>query len=379
MDTSLKHVAYTGDLSWRIVPDNEGKYWFAFVTHTPDGGKDIFIGYPGIEDYIRLTTHTKDDYAPAWSPDGDALAFISLRSGNGDIYVIRNLKKVIELRDIKPAKRVQLTNSIGEERDIAWNPDPKAHLIAYSRRVQYPGRVLATFQIQVLDEKRDGKYIYAVTDDPLTHYSMPRWDPHTGSRLLYVGQSIVRELKPVLYLSELEWDADGKLKNKVLEGYKTIIFKNIKTEPAPVVWLSGGKAILCQENRPEQNFPLYSIDLSRWLNKQEGAVSYFKDLHSRFPFIVDFDIRKNNLVFTSQEGEFSTIYLAQIYGEDIEPYEKPEFALSHPTMKRAFSTAYIIGGGAVVAAGAITYFLLQGGEEQVTRIPVPIGRPPSMP
>ncbi len=378
-DSVSEQGNYCGDLDWRIEPDKEGRYWFAFVCETENGGQDIFIGYEGIPDYIRLTGVMEDDYEPRWSPDGKSIAFISERSGNGDIYLLKKIDRVMATSDISKMELVQLSETSGDEMNLAWNPDPKAYLLAYSRRVHYPGRALATYQIEVMDVKRNGKYVYPVTDDPLTHYTRPLWDPQTGGKLLFIGQSIVRELKPVLYLSELTWNKENQLQNKILEGYKTVIMKNIRLDYTPAIWLSGGEGMLVQQDVKEQNYPLYAINIPRWFNQQEGAVEYLEELHSRFPFIMDFDARKNNFVFTAREGEHTKIYIAQIYGEDIAVYDKPAYVLSHPGGGGFFTSAYFLTGSAAAAAGAITYFLLQGGNEQTARVPIPIGRPPSMP
>jgi len=49
----------------------------------------VVSGCPGREPPIRqLTTHTAEDWSPAWSPDGKKIAFISRRAHNADIWVL---------------------------------------------------------------------------------------------------------------------------------------------------------------------------------------------------------------------------------------------------------------------------------------------------
>jgi Tol biopolymer transport system component len=38
---------------------------------------------------VRVTNDAGDDVAPAWSPDGTQLAFVSTRDGNEEIYVMK--------------------------------------------------------------------------------------------------------------------------------------------------------------------------------------------------------------------------------------------------------------------------------------------------
>jgi Tol biopolymer transport system component len=37
---------------------------------------------------MRITNDQGDDVAPAWSPDGSQLTFVSTRNGNEEIHVI---------------------------------------------------------------------------------------------------------------------------------------------------------------------------------------------------------------------------------------------------------------------------------------------------
>jgi dipeptidyl aminopeptidase/acylaminoacyl peptidase len=383
-------VVYNGQLDWRPTLDDQDQQWFAFVSNGTQNNRDIYLGFIGGSNYIRLTIDPAADTQPKWSPDGNSIAFVSARSGDGDIYLIQEVANIIAdlNRNEKNFKMFQLTDTPLRETDLAWNPNPTTRLLAYARQESFSGREVETFQIRVLDLGKKENNVLEVTNDPLSHYTRPSWDPYTGSKLLYIGQSFPQNLAAALYLSELARGDDKQLKNKIMQGYKTEIFKNLYLTGTAMLWLSGGDAILCQEDRPEQNYPLYSININKWLDKKERAVNYFEDLHRAFPYIYEFDVRKNDFLFITQEGEYFKIYLTQVFGDDILPDKLPEysFATTKTTVVssggdggKGSKTKYIVAGGAV-AAGVIAYFLLKDSSPGGTEIEsVPIGRPPSMP
>jgi Tol biopolymer transport system component len=66
----------------------------------------------------------RNAYAPAWSPDGSRLAFVSRRSGDEEIYVARADGASVE----------RLTRSPGPDLSPAWSSDGRR--IAFSRRAE---------------------------------------------------------------------------------------------------------------------------------------------------------------------------------------------------------------------------------------------------
>jgi len=99
---------------------------------SPDGMKVAFISpcltrrdiYEGAKIYLQeFSTNSEpyplpvppgpaSDYDPAWSPDGDRIAFTSTRAGNPDIYVY----------NLKDNSFRQLTNMHYTEKHPAWSP-----------------------------------------------------------------------------------------------------------------------------------------------------------------------------------------------------------------------------------------------------------------
>ena len=59
----------------------------AFVS-LRDGNKEIYIMDGNGENVRRLTNNRASDDAPSWSPNGQEIAFVSNRDGNKEIYVM---------------------------------------------------------------------------------------------------------------------------------------------------------------------------------------------------------------------------------------------------------------------------------------------------
>lgn len=370
-------IIYNGELEWRRQRDHKDRQWFVFVSNGDANNRDLYLGYVGGEQFLRLTFDDAADRNPRWSPDGNSIAFISERSGSGDIYLFEGIDNILRKEVVDDSYRpVRLTDSAFEENDLAWNPNPASRLLAYSKREHFPGRPIETFQIRVMDVRLRGQGILDVTDDPLWHFTRPAWDLQTGSRLAFVGQAVTENLSANLYVAELVYGKDDRLQNKILEGYKTEVFQNIDLGGTPYRWLAGGASLLCREERPEQNYPLYSVNVERWINKEAGAVSYFSDLHGRYPFISEFDVEESTVAFVYREGEHFKVLAAQMEGADLRPAQAPDYALSS-RRGGTFFNKYVVTGGAV-AAGVITYLVLSGGSDE-NRGAVPIGLPPSLP
>jgi TolB protein len=84
----------------------------AFVSNR-DGDVEIYVMKADGSDQIRLTDSPDFDGDPAWSPDGERIAFTSLRDGNGEIYVM----------NADGTNPVRLTNNEAHDWGPAWSPD----------------------------------------------------------------------------------------------------------------------------------------------------------------------------------------------------------------------------------------------------------------
>ncbi|MSS72253.1 MAG: hypothetical protein EXS64_12295 [Candidatus Latescibacteria bacterium] len=142
------------DPSWS--PDGK---WIAFSSDRPQdspsftgdrdfpfGQYDVFVMRPDGSEMRRITNDKAEDVRPTWSPDGKRMAFISDRSGVGNIYVAE-LDSLVEqpavyypTRDsallasrpktIRLPLAYPVTNLLASAQDLHWSPDGKK--IAFS-------------------------------------------------------------------------------------------------------------------------------------------------------------------------------------------------------------------------------------------------------
>jgi TolB protein len=110
-----------------------------------------------------LTTGAWDDEEPSWSPDGTKIAFSSTRTGSGDIYVM----------NADGTGPVRLTDGGQVDRDPAWSPDGTK--IAFIRSpFDYGG------QLYLMDA--DGSEPASPTGSSTKTYYQVDWQPIPGPK-----------------------------------------------------------------------------------------------------------------------------------------------------------------------------------------------------
>ncbi len=138
---------------------------------------------PDDNDFYFYTPEWSDTH-PAWSPDGERLAFSSNRDGDYEIYVLH-----LETGDLR-----QITDDDGSDSHPAWSPD--------GRRIAFSSNRAGQSDIFLIDT--DGGAPVQLTNSPFGAYD-PNWSPD-GRRIAYVAAS---EAAPYGNLDIYVINADG--------------------------------------------------------------------------------------------------------------------------------------------------------------------------
>lgn len=182
----------------------------AVLTPTPQPGQIIYTVQE--EGHLMLYTAQADGtdvqslgvsgWAPAWSPDGDHVAFISDRSGTQQLYVTTAQSNSIS----------QLTHSPGEKSSPGWSPD--------GRRIGFISHGITGSQLHWVD--RDGTDHQIIDDGRVGAISHFAWSPN-GQQILFDAKQDgeLRVYKSTVESTELQvltdfdswwpaWSPDGK-------------------------------------------------------------------------------------------------------------------------------------------------------------------------
>lgn len=79
----FEEVSYNAGISWAPAGDQ-----FVFMSNGKEGNYDLYLGQLGTKTAIRLTDHKEKDGHAHWSPVFGTIAFVSGRTGKGDVYLM---------------------------------------------------------------------------------------------------------------------------------------------------------------------------------------------------------------------------------------------------------------------------------------------------
>ncbi len=154
------------------------------------GNQEIYRLNPEDSTMLNLTNHPGEDFQPAWSPDGQWVAFTSDRNRrNYEIYVV----------DRNGENMRNITRSISEDWNPVWSPDGVT--------LAFVGSIYGNYQIYSFDmERRLTRNLTQTNHSELS----PAWSPD-GKHIAFVSN---RDGWRQIYLM----DADGKNQRPLVTG-----------------------------------------------------------------------------------------------------------------------------------------------------------------
>jgi hypothetical protein len=218
-------------------------------TESPVAGRIVFADWSSISvvnaDGSGRTTLADDGgqgwqyMSPAWSPDGNKIAFGSSRDGGWDIYVMNDDGSGI----------TRLTSESARDDEPAWSPD--------GTRIAFTSDRDGDFEIHVMNA--DGSGVIKLTDHPAQDGN-PAWSPD-GSRIAFTS------------------DRDGNNELYVMnaDGTGTVRLTNVTDEAIHPEWSPDGQKILF--TRTEAGQYVMNADGSglKWLSVYGGGATWSPD------------------------------------------------------------------------------------------------------
>jgi Tol biopolymer transport system component len=118
---------------------------------------------------VKLT-NTLDGYSPTWSPDGTRIAFVSLRDGNENVY---------SMSSSDGSNQIRLTKKFASDSDPAWSPD--------GTKIAFTSERNGNFEIYVMKARPESKRNRPVNRSKNQRSdAYPNWSPD-GTQIAFAS------------------------------------------------------------------------------------------------------------------------------------------------------------------------------------------------
>ncbi len=208
---------HDGD-DWAPAWSPDGQH-IAFLSNR-DGNTEVYVMDADGNEPTNLTQNDGDDWTPAWSSDGQHIAFLSNRDGNTEVYVM----------DADGRDPINLTQNDGSDENPVWSADGQLIVFDSNRG--------GSTEVYVMDA--DGTNQTNLTYQFSGEWS-PIWSP-AGDRIAFLSN---RDGNTEVYVM----DADGT--------NQTNLTQNPGDDWAPV-WSADGQRIAFASNR-DGNTEVYVV------------------------------------------------------------------------------------------------------------------------
>jgi len=206
-----------------------------------DGNRDIYIKQIGTESLRRLTTDPHVDFFPAWSPDGQFIAFArDLESGRGAVMMIpANGGRECQLVDLR-AQHVAYGS-----RWLCWHPDGKWLAVASDQDDAQAGSAIYLLSPATGERRRLTAPPKAFGAD-----TNPAFSPD-GNRLIFVRSFGGSSEVFLLGVSDKLWPDDEP--KQLTFGNKLIV---------TLAWMPDGKSIIYSSGSHFHSARLWRLSVS---------------------------------------------------------------------------------------------------------------------
>jgi Tol biopolymer transport system component len=244
-----KQTFLDGIVSRAIHSYNAGLSWskdstrFAFMSNGGIGEYNIYVGGVGAREAVVAKSPSKDGYA-TWNPKNREIAFVSARSGNGDIYLL----------DLSSQKVKQLSSSGDVDIFPEWFPD--------GSKVVYCGGDSSNHDIFTIERNQYGRWgqpfrITAWGEDDLR----PTVSPNGKLIAFYATAAKTPQSEQKQWNIHVVEASAGKAYNRA-ELAATIVARNVvvdlNTGPS---WSPDSRKIFYVKHDPDLFNPIKAYDL----------------------------------------------------------------------------------------------------------------------
>ena len=270
--------SYNSGVTWE-----RGAKRLAFMSNGGEGNYDIYSQLLGGVAQ-RLTDHREKDGLADWSPAANQIAFVSGRSGKGDIYLL----------DTETRAVTQLTAGDKPYLYPRWSPDGKKIVMIYGSTENH--------DIYIIDDLKTPLKSTRVLTSWKYDDLRPTWSPDGKKIAFYTNYNEQGEQK--------KWSlavvaSDGS-DSATIESFErnivaTSVVPDIEQGPA---WLADGSGLVYVKNDELEYNPIYIVDIA--IKKSKQLVTNTKMNH-------DIATGPNGLIaFRAQQEQWDQMFIAKL-------------------------------------------------------------------
>ncbi len=272
----VEETSYNSGISWS--PDGKR---FVFMSNGGEGNYDLYLREPDGR-ITRLTTHKEKDGHAHWSPVRDQIAFISGRSGKGDVYLL----------DLATKITTRLTHGEWPYLYPQWSPDGKRLAVIQGTNENH--------DVYVLEPGRP------VASKPLSTWRYddlrPVWSPD-GKRLAFYTNYNPADDPKTWAIVVVAADGSDPTEGEGLAArvVATDVVPDIERGPA---WMPDNRRIVYVRNEREAYNPIYIADV----DSRTSAL-----LRTRTKMNHDVTCSPSGVIaFRAQVDQWDQVYLAKL-------------------------------------------------------------------